>query len=274
MDFAYLNAVAKSTSFPPYDPWFAGGEMNYYYFGFVQVAALAKLTGVPPVIAYNLAIPTLAGLLGAAVFSAAFGLAPARVSGPLRVACAVLAALFVTVLGNLGEIRVVRSALEGPMPPNWWFWNASRVIRPGVDEPGPITEFPAFTFIFGDLHAHAMALPVAALALALTVRGGAVGRPGGTTAGAVPRASRARARDALGDQLVGSPTYALLAVCGIGLATIAVDRTLASVLRFAGACAGCSLSPTPRSSPSISTTTPCTKVWRAGTAAAHACSTT
>ena len=48
MDMSYFNAVLKSTTFPPYDPWFAGGYINYYYYGFVYVGALTKLLRYRP----------------------------------------------------------------------------------------------------------------------------------------------------------------------------------------------------------------------------------
>ncbi len=71
MDFSYFNAVLKSTSFPPYDPWFAGGYINYYYYGFVLVGTPVKLLGIVPSIAYNMILPTLFAMVGLGAFTVA-----------------------------------------------------------------------------------------------------------------------------------------------------------------------------------------------------------
>jgi YYY domain-containing protein len=72
MDFAYFNGVLRSTIFPPLDPWFAGGYINYYYFGYVIVGAPVKLLGIQPSLAYNLIIPALYSMTGIGVFSIAY----------------------------------------------------------------------------------------------------------------------------------------------------------------------------------------------------------
>ncbi|MBI5959148.1 MAG: hypothetical protein HY866_10460 [Chloroflexi bacterium] len=79
MDFAYFNAVLRSTIFPPYDPWFAEGYINYYYFGYVIVGAPVKLLGIRPALAYNLIIPALFSMTGVGVFSIAYNWVRGRV---------------------------------------------------------------------------------------------------------------------------------------------------------------------------------------------------
>jgi YYY domain-containing protein len=196
MDLAYLNAVVKSAHFPPYDPWFAGGQMNYYYFGFVLVAVLVKATSIVPYVAYNLAVPTFFAFLGTAAFGVTLGFVErsrARAKAIGSVTIALLGALFVAVVGNLGELRVVAHAVHHSIPNDWWYWNPSRVIHHPLTEPGPITEFPSFTYLFADLHAHAMALPYTAVALGLSV-------------------SFLRARTRLDDRLGGAARLFLLAL--------------------------------------------------------------
>ena len=171
MDFAYLNAVLKSTYFPPYDPWFAGGYINYYYFGQVLVATLIRLTGVVPAVAYNLAIALFYGLLASACFSFAFnmvaglrGYRSPRVLG-WATAAGVLAVGCVAVFGNLDGLLQVLERLTGRVPASlpFDFWRSTRVIGP--EDVPPITEFPYFTFLYADLHAHLLALPLTVVAL-------------------------------------------------------------------------------------------------------------
>ena len=65
MEFAFLNGVTLSPSFPPIDPWLSGYGISYYYFGYVMTSLLARLAVVPTAVAFNLAVAWL--VAGAAV---------------------------------------------------------------------------------------------------------------------------------------------------------------------------------------------------------------
>jgi len=201
MDFSYFNAVLKSTVFPPYDPWFEGGYINYYYYGFVLVGMPVKLLGIVPSIAYNFILPTLFAMVGVSAFSLGWNLlsrdeAEGQANETLALIGGTAASFLTILLGNLGTIQLIYQKLQElgavgtfhwnntlfqrwtwafqgfllilkgfslPIGPGDWYWNPSRVIPPGGGN--EITEFPLFTFIYSDLHAHMIAIPLALLAV-------------------------------------------------------------------------------------------------------------
>jgi YYY domain-containing protein len=193
LEIGFLNAIVKSAYMPPYDPYFAGGYINYYYYGLFLVGILVKLTGIQPAIAFNLAVPTLAGLTAVGVFSLGYNLVRRLSAGDSRaLTVGALAVLFVVFLGNLaGFTQLVKilgehggssfeSALPGLEPavralaglkivlfegvklPPYNYWDPSRVI------PDTINEFPYWSFLFADLHPHMIGIPFTVLFLSLT----------------------------------------------------------------------------------------------------------
>lgn len=56
MEMAFINSILKSPTFPPADPWLADYSISYYYFGYLMVAMITRITGVDSGIAFNLAI--------------------------------------------------------------------------------------------------------------------------------------------------------------------------------------------------------------------------
>ena len=71
------------------------------------------------------------------------------------------------------------SGRDLPINTEWWYWNATRSIPAGQGEAGPINEMPFFTFLFADLHAHAMALPYTLLGAGTAHHSGHSVRPDG-----------------------------------------------------------------------------------------------
>ncbi len=211
MDMAYFNATLKSVTFPPYDPWFSDGYINYYYYGFVYVGSLTKLLGIMPAVAYNLILPMLYSFTGMGAFSLAYNLVAWRKSRegglPQEIVSKALTAgfagmAFCVLLGNLAQVGVMVDAWErsgdtqisvgiewidrqirrvdgaiDSLPADKrlnigtgdWFWNATRTVNFNDGEAQPITEFPYFTFLYGDLHAHMISMPLMLLALGWTI---------------------------------------------------------------------------------------------------------
>lgn len=173
MEFGFLNAILRSPVMPPYDPFFSGGYINYYYYGFYLFSLPIKLTGIAAAIGFNLAVATIFGLFLAGLY----GLAK-QITGRARYG--VLAALLVGVAGNLSAVFTtawgwssgiggVMQALSGGLAGfgerlGTWYIGPSRVIE------YTINEFPFFTFIFADLHPHMIVLPFSVLAIALAYR--------------------------------------------------------------------------------------------------------
>jgi YYY domain-containing protein len=277
MDFAYFNGVLRSSVFPPIDPWYAGGFINYYYFGFVLVGTPTLLLGVMPQIAYNLAIPTIFALTAIGAFSVAYNIASAlgrtrgdddantdeasvdtnrRSARPrLNPWLAGVAALLLAVLlgnldtprtfftgvmalggyeapGSLADFLVDRAeaaangefvdyvaiqqqaqnpslgdqiayAVSGsqetlralgtgtvrmfqgaplPIPPHRWYWGPTRIFNENPADLG-IVEMPYFTFLYGDLHAHMIALPLQLLAIGVLMHEVFAARRGGRSNG-------------------------------------------------------------------------------------------
>ena len=78
MDLMYLNAVTVSDSFPPVDAWLAGESVSYYYFGYLLVSVITRLSGLATSIGYNLGLAMIVAMTVTAAFGLVYNLAAPR----------------------------------------------------------------------------------------------------------------------------------------------------------------------------------------------------
>jgi YYY domain-containing protein len=208
MELAFISAIMRSPTMPPHDPWLSGFSISYYYFGYVMVAMLGKLSGAIGSVAFNLGFISIFSMAAVGAYGLAANLLAVYRPQAQRAWrwVALLAPLFVLILGNLeGLLEIAHArhmfwqtegngartsavwewldvkdlvnapAEEPRWQPRlygtgaWWWWRASRVINDRTyfdDEQELIDEFPAFSFVLGDLHPHVLSMPFVMLAMA------------------------------------------------------------------------------------------------------------
>ncbi len=193
MEFAFLNGILRSERFPPHDPWLSGYGISYYYFGYLMMAFLTRLSGFPSEVTFNLGIALLFALTLGGASSLVYNLVYHHKERS-ALTFGFLGALLVALVGNLeGVLEVlhtrglgspsfwewidIRKLAAAPVSGRWlptdhWgWWRASRVVHDVMlgRDMEVIDEFPFFSFLLGDMHPHVLALPFVLLALALAL---------------------------------------------------------------------------------------------------------
>ncbi len=186
MDYGFMAIIDRSEYMPPEDLWLSGESINYYYVGQYLATYLSKVSGVGVAYGYNLMLMTLAAFGFTMPFSLVNNLVrtylsdrgrklrtelsantkPVKngrvISRILPAISGTVAGVAVSMAGNL-HYPIFRfivpwvQKLAGMEVENFWFPNSTRYIGYNPDTADKtIHEFPSYSFILGDLHAHVL----------------------------------------------------------------------------------------------------------------------
>jgi YYY domain-containing protein len=151
MELAFINAILRSPKFPPMDPWLSGYAISYYYFGYVMVAMLIRMTGVISGVGFNLAISLWFGMTALGAFGILYSLLNRwRNNKPVKemdkgsvstvgVGWALLAPFFILIVSNIeGFLEMLHArgifwtqTADGTMQSRFWTWlNILEINKP------------------------------------------------------------------------------------------------------------------------------------------------
>lgn len=151
MDHGFIASMMRMTVIPPLDPWFAGGDLSvYYYLGHWMLACLGLTAGIQSPQLFTLALPSIAALAAVNLYG----------MGSLLLPRFRLLPVLLFFLINPAFVQLSIAGREwGTL-----LWDSTRVID------GTINEYPLFSFIFGDVHAHVLGIfPQTTLLLLITL---------------------------------------------------------------------------------------------------------
>ncbi|MBR5358148.1 MAG: hypothetical protein IK128_02940 [Clostridiales bacterium] len=191
MDYGFIMSMLRNPSLPANDMWLSGKPINYYYFGQFMYALLLKVSCIPPQVGYNIAMCTATAIPFGMSFSLGIMLNEAAVKFGLHenVFCKYLAGILtgcaVSLWGNSHSFFYDENSIGNGLLPffrslgfevgdtdGYFYPNSTRYIgwNPEVTVNGgdhTIEEFPFYSYLVGDLHAHVISMMVSLLIAAL-----------------------------------------------------------------------------------------------------------
>mgnify|MGYP003292833189 CR=1 FL=1 len=184
MDYGFLKSIYQWKQVPPKDIWLAGSKLQYYYLGQAAVAFMCRLSFTTPEYGYNIMLCTILASTALMTGEIAFSLIDyfAKEMGNVKeiikkkaaIAAALVASLTACFSSNgyyfvYGVFKPLFSDLSGPSEQFYFSSPLSYISVAHGDPDNGRTEFPIYTIILGDLHAHVInmvfVLPLIALLL-------------------------------------------------------------------------------------------------------------
>lgn len=183
MDYGFMAAMMRTDYLPAQDIWMAGKSINYYYVGQYFATFMTKAAGVTVSNGYPLALMTIAGCAFTLAYSLIYNVTHTfiadcvrkrRETGRKLIPYKIIKfpGLICTLAGSVAAVAVTFAAnmhyviyygilcnikeLLGLEKGDYWWPNSTRYIgyRPEISDDKTIHEFPSYSFILGDLHAH------------------------------------------------------------------------------------------------------------------------
>ncbi len=168
MDYGFMTSMMRSEYMPPQDFWFSGTKLNYYYVGQFYATFLTKLSAVKVSLGYNLMLMMVGAFAFVLPYSIIFNVTRqfsktrGKVYSALSVVSGLIGGTAVCLAGNMhyptyqwfqGWFQKFFGLKVSE--DKYWFPDATRFIgyHPETNDK-TIHEFPSYSFVLGDLHAH------------------------------------------------------------------------------------------------------------------------
>ena len=168
MDYGFMTSMMRSDYMPPQDFWYSGSDLNYYYVGQYLATFLTRIAFVKTSVGYSIMLMMVGALAVVLPYSLVYNITHnylkerGKTGRVLPALCGAIAGIGVCIAGNMHyptykwlEPMVRKFFGMEASTDGYWFPDATRFIgyHPETHDK-TIHEFPCYSFVLGDLHAH------------------------------------------------------------------------------------------------------------------------